>query len=78
METSRDHTESVWSQHILMEVNCEAPESIANEVAMKLYDCMVKAGAYFCTRCKLDADISWDKDSEGNEIKGQLPTCWIH
>jgi hypothetical protein len=40
------------------EINCEAPEEIAEEVASKLYQCMVKAGSYFCTKCKLDADIS--------------------
>lgn len=53
------------------ECNVEAPEDIAEEVAKNLYDCMVKAGAYFCTRCKLDADISRLED-------GNLPTYWIH
>lgn len=53
------------------EINCEAPNEIAEEVANKLYDCMVKAGAMFCTRCKLDADISYNKD-------GTLPNYWIH
>lgn len=53
------------------EVNCEAPEEIAEEVAQTLHRCMVKAGEYFCTRCKLDADISRLKD-------GSLPTYWIH
>ena len=53
------------------EINCEAPEEIADEVANAVYNCMVKAGSIFCTRCKLDADIS--KDSNG-----QLPTYWIH
>ncbi len=53
------------------EFNCEAPEEIANEVANILYKCMVKAGSYYCTRCKLDADISTDKE-------GNLPTYWIH
>lgn len=53
------------------EVNCEAPEEIAEDIAQVLYNCMVKAGAYFCTRCKLDADISYDKE-------GNLPTYWIH
>lgn len=53
------------------EINCEAPEEIAEEIATVLYNCMVKAGAYFCTRCKLDAEISRDKD-------GNLPTYWIH
>jgi hypothetical protein len=49
------------------EINCEAPEEIAEEVASKLYQCMVKAGSYFCTKCKLDADISRLPD-------GSLPT----
>lgn len=53
------------------EVNCEAPNEVADEVAKVLYDCMVKAGSYFCTRCKLDADISYLPD-------GTLPTYWIH
>lgn len=53
------------------EINCEAPESIAEDIAKVLYDCMVKAGSYFCTRCKLDADISRLKDNS-------LPTYWIH
>lgn len=46
------------------EINCEAPENIAREVAEKLYQCMVNAGEYFCTKCKLDADISYDKNGE--------------
>lgn len=53
------------------EVNCEAPKEIAEKVAQKLYECMIKAGEYFCTRCKLDAEISRDKE-------GNLPTYWIH
>lgn len=53
------------------EINCEAPEKIADIVATEVYNCMVKAGSIFCTRCKLDADIS--KDSNG-----QLPVYWIH
>lgn len=53
------------------EINCEAPEDIAETVATELYNFMVKAGAYFCTRCKLDADISKLDD-------GTLPTYWIH
>lgn len=53
------------------EINCEAPEEIAEEVTDILYKCMVKSGSYFCTRCKLDADISRNKD-------GSLPTYWIH
>ena len=53
------------------EIKCEAPSEIANDVAKVLYNCMIKAGSYFCTRCKLDADISYDKD-------GNLPTYWIH
>lgn len=53
------------------EINCEAPEEIAEEIAQKIYDCMIKAGKIFCTRCKLDADISRDKE-------GNLPNYWIH
>ena len=53
------------------EINVEAPEEIAEEIAQVLYNCMVKAGEYFCTRCKLDADISRLPD-------GSLPDYWIH
>lgn len=55
----------------LLEINCEAPEEIAEEIATDLYNIMVKAGAYFCTKCKLDADISRLDD-------GSLPNYWIH
>lgn len=53
------------------EINVEAPEEIAEEIADKLYYYMVKAGSYFCTKCKLDADISRNED-------GSLPNFWIH
>ena len=53
------------------EINCEAPEGIAEEIAQEVYNCMVKAGSIFCTRCKLDADISRQND-------GTLPNYWIH
>ena len=53
------------------EINCEAPANIAMEVADNLHKCMVKAGAIFCTRCKLDADISLNSD-------GNLPDHWVH
>ena len=53
------------------EINCEAPEEIAEEVANAIYKCMVDAGAYFCDKCKLDADMSRLPD-------GTLPTYWIH
>ena len=53
------------------EINCEAPESMAEEVAKTLYNCMVDAGKVFCTRCKLDADISRNED-------GTMPTHWVH
>lgn len=43
------------------EINCEAPEEIAEEVADILHKCMIKAGSCFCTRCTLDADISRHK-----------------
>ena len=53
------------------EWDIEAPKEIAEEVAKTLYDCMIKAGKFFCTRCKLDADISRLED-------GSLPSYWIH
>lgn len=53
------------------EINCEAPAEIADTVVKVLYNYMVKAGSYFCTRCKLDADVSYDEN-------GNLPTYWIH
>ena len=53
------------------EVCFEAPDGIADECASKMRDCMVKAGAYFVTKCRLDADISYTKD-------GTLPDYWIH
>lgn len=53
------------------EINCEAPEDRAEEVANALYNIMVEAGAFFVKKCKLDAEIS--RDEEGN-----LPTYWIH
>jgi DNA polymerase I-like protein with 3'-5' exonuclease and polymerase domains len=53
------------------EINLEAPEEMAEEIAQVVYDCMVKAGSIFCTRCKLDADVSRNKD-------GSLPYYWIH
>lgn len=53
------------------EINCEAPEAIAEAVAQEVHKDMVKSGAIFCTRCTLDADMSRLKD-------GSLPTFWIH
>ena len=53
------------------EICFEAPDDVADECANKMRDCMIKAGAYFVTKCKLDADISYDKD-------GKLPNYWIH
>lgn len=53
------------------EWNIEAPKEIAEEVAQTLYNCMIKAGKFFCTRCKLDAEISRLED-------GSLPIYWIH
>ncbi len=53
------------------EINCEAPEEIAEEIANKLYNIMVKAGAYFCKKCVLDAEISRQGDKN-------LPNYWIH
>ena len=70
LEIIREYAESAYSQHIL-EINLEAPADIAEEIAKVVYDCMVNAGKIFCTRCKLDADISRNKD-------GSLPTHWVH
>ena len=53
------------------EINCEAPENIAEKVAEALHSIMVKAGAFFVRKCKLDAEISRDKD-------GTLPNHWVH
>jgi len=53
------------------EINCEAPAEIADDIAEEVHTCMVNAGKIFCTRCKLDADISYNKD-------GSLPTHWMH
>lgn len=53
------------------EFDVEAPKEIAEEVALKLKECMVNAGKFICRIVPLDADISYDKD-------GSLPTYWIH
>lgn len=53
------------------EFNIEAPEEIAEEVANKLHECMVKAGKFICKIVPLDAEVSRLKD-------GTLPTYWIH
>ncbi len=53
------------------EFNIEAPEEIAEEVANKLHECMVKAGKFICRIVPLDAEVSRLKD-------GSLPTYWIH
>ena len=46
-------------------------EEIAEEVANKLHECMVKAGKFICKIVPLDAEVSRLKD-------GTLPTYWIH
>lgn len=53
------------------EINCEAPEEIAEDVADVLHKIMVNAGAYFVHRVKLDADVSRLED-------GSLPSYWVH
>lgn len=53
------------------ETNLEAPEEIAEEVADKLHECMVKAGKFICRIVPLEAEVSRLKD-------GSLPTYWIH
>ena len=52
------------------EINCEAPYLYAEEVAHEVYNCMIKAGRIFCTKCFLDADIS--------RVNGDLPNYWVH
>lgn len=44
-----------------MEFNIEAPEDIAEEVAAKLHECMVKAGKFICKIVPLEAEISRHK-----------------
>lgn len=53
------------------EFNIEAPEDIAEEVATKLHEYMVKAGKFICRIVPLEAEVSRLKD-------GTLPTYWIH
>ena len=53
------------------EFNIEAPEEIAEEVANKLHECMIKAGKFICKIVPLDAEISRLKD-------GSLPVYWVH
>ena len=69
-ENIGEYMESIYSQQYV-EINCEAPIEMAEKVAARLHAIMVKAGKIFCTRCKLDADISRCKD-------GTLPNYWIH
>lgn len=53
------------------EICIEAPENIADNVALKLKECMLKAGAFICRLAPLDAEISYDKN-------GKLTDYWIH
>lgn len=53
------------------EFDVEAPKEIAEEVALKLKECMVNAGRFICRIVPLDADISYNKD-------GSLPDHWVH
>ena len=53
------------------EFNIEAPEDIAEEVASKLHERMVKAGKFICKIVPLEAEVSRLKD-------GTLPTYWVH
>lgn len=43
------------------EINLEAPESIAQEVANKLVECMTRAGNFFCEKVELGADVEVGK-----------------
>lgn len=53
------------------EFNIEAPEDMAEEVALVLQKCMEQGAKPFCTKLPLSTDISREKD-------GSLPTYWIH
>lgn len=54
-----------------MEYNVEAPEDIAEKVALILQRCMEEGAKPFCTRLPLSTDIA-RLDS------GELPNYWIH
>lgn len=43
------------------EINLEAPEEIADDIAKVLVDCMERAGNFFCKKVELGADVSVDK-----------------
>lgn len=53
------------------EFNIEAPNEIAEMVANKLHECMIKAGKFICKIVPLEAEISRFPD-------GSLPTYWVH
>lgn len=53
------------------EINLEAPVEIAEKVAQKTHEYMVKAGKFICKIVPLDAEVSRDST-------GDLPTYWIH
>lgn len=53
------------------ELNIEAPEDIAINVAKVLLKCFEKGAKPFCTELPLPGDLALDKD-------GNLPTYWIH
>lgn len=40
------------------EINIEAPEEMADKMATILVQCMEQAGAYFCDKVKLGADVN--------------------
>lgn len=63
----------MWIRHIcnILEINCEAPEEIAEEIASKLHEIMVKAGKFFVKKCNLEATVSRLED-------GSLPDHWVH
>lgn len=53
------------------EINCEAPDNIAQHVADILLQCMVEGGKPFCPNVYLGADLALDEE-------GKLPNYWIH
>ena len=53
------------------EMNVEAPDNIANNVANILLKAMEEGAKPFCDKLPLPGDLALDKD-------GKLPTYWIH
>lgn len=48
-----------------MEINCECPKEMQEEVTESLKSCMKRAGAYFCKSLEVPADA-------------EISTHWVH